>query len=170
MVNVRFELTHGGYFRENNIRDLERLVELGLVGIDDLTKQAVDFVNNEFFGRVRVEYYAGHIIYGENPGRILEARRQVLNQYGQVKPDFPTLDRVISKIYGIQSYPIDTAIRTLFAEEFNRVASNLQALHRELLDETMRVMAADIHIERTRNLMMPPYEPQYFFTNTDPII
>lgn len=170
MVNVRFELTHGGYIRENNIRDLERLVELGLVGIEDLTKQAVDFVSNEFFGRVRVEYYAGHIIYGENYGKILDARRQVLNQYGHAKPDFPTLDRVISKVYGVHSYPINTAIGALFAEEFNKITSNLQALHRELLDENVRVMASDIHVERMRNLMMPPYEPQYFFTNTDPIV
>lgn len=174
MPNVRFELTHnGGHIYENDIRDLERLVELGMVGIDDLIAQAVEHISNSFHGQIKVEYYAGHIIYGETTDLILEARNQILCNYGHGgQSDFPKIDRVISKIYGANVLA-GPELRKLFYEEYRTVYSNVPTLNRDLMFDRIRNVSLEFH-EIQQN-----YTPErhlfldhvgFIFNNTDPLV
>jgi hypothetical protein len=156
MRSLHFDFTTHAECRiyENNIQDLERLVELGMVGIEDLAKQAARHLARSSHGRTTFEYYAGYMIHGEDPSQILEARRQVLTIDGRHPLEFPTLNEVISQIYST-NLMASPALRNLFTEEFNRVETNISTLYRELTDELFR-------------LMQSRCEP--FFHNTDRLV
>ncbi|CAB4175300.1 hypothetical protein UFOVP972_139 [uncultured Caudovirales phage] len=148
MLNYKSELTYdGGRPSENTIHDIIRLVELGMIGISDLAAEAIRHIGRSFNGNVMVEYYAGHIIYGETIDRILTARHQVLNRGFGTGSEFPKIDQVISRMYYTNAM-VDDTLYNLFNDEYEKVVSDWPNLHRELLMETTRrITSAGVHIK-----------------------
>jgi hypothetical protein len=147
VLNYKSELTYdGGRSSENTIHDIIRLVELGMIGISDLAADSTRHVSRSFNGNVMVEYYAGHIIYGETIDRILQARHQVLNRGFGTGSEFPKIDQVISRMY-YTNVMVDDTLYNLFNDEYEKVVNDWPALNRELLMETTRIMSAGVHIK-----------------------
>ena len=148
MLNYKSELTYDGCrSSENTIQDTIRLVELGMIGISELAADAIRHMSRSFNGNVMVEYYAGHIIYGETIDQILEARHQVLNRGFGTGSDFPKIDQVISRMYYANAM-VDDTLYNLFNDEYEKVVSDWPNLHRELLMETTRrITSAGVHIK-----------------------
>lgn len=153
MLNYKLELTYdGGRSSETTIQDTIRLVELGMIGISDLAAEAIRHVSRSFNGNVMVEYYAGHIIYGETIDRILTARHQVLNREFGTGSEFPKIDQVISKMYHA-NVMVDDTLYNLFNDEYEKVVNDWPNLNRELLMETTRHITSAAYSYRTRPLI-----------------
>jgi len=122
--------------REDNINDLERLAELGLIHDEDLIDNAISYVRR-LYPESLIEFFVGYIVHAKNRMELIDAKIQVIDTFTHTQPEFKTIDLIIYSKYGVTDVRHFPNLHKILTDFITVDYHQLHELRRDLVADRM---------------------------------
>jgi hypothetical protein len=122
--------------REDNINDLERLAELGLIHDEDLIDNAISYVRR-FYPESLIEFFVGYIVHAKNRMELIDAKIQLIDAFTHTQSEFKTIDLIIYSKYGVTDVRHFPNLHKILTDFITVDYHQLHELRRDLVADRM---------------------------------